>query len=114
MILEGTSLDAAAAVTRRVFYLDAQTYVPALWKIYRSDGQLWKFVINTYAHANSHLRENHESGAPIPTAASTIDIAANRCTTLQLLTLTNVPDVGPADFDRGNMQHGGGGRFRRR
>ncbi len=114
LVLEGTSLDAAAAVTRRVFYLDAQTYVPALWKIYKGDGQLWKFVINAYAHPNSHLRENHESGAPIPTASATIDIAANRCTTMQLLTLINVPDVGPADFDTGNMEHGGGGSFRRR
>ena len=99
---------------RRLFYRDAQTRVPAMWKIHRGDGQLWKFVINAYAQPNSHLRENQESGAPVPTASSTIDIAANRCTTLQLLTVINVPDVGPADFDTGNMQHGGGGSFRRR
>ncbi|MCC6706253.1 MAG: DUF1329 domain-containing protein [Gammaproteobacteria bacterium] len=114
LILEGRALDAAAAVTRRVFYLDAQTYVPALWKIYRGDNQLWKFVINAYAHPDSHLPDNRASGAPIPTASSTIDIAANRCTTLQLLTLINVPDVGPADFNASNMQHGGGANFRRR
>jgi hypothetical protein len=114
LILEGTAVDTAAMVSRRVFFLDAQTYVPAMWKIYKGDGQLWKFVINAYAQPNSHLRENHESGAPIPTASSTIDVAANRCTTLQLLTLVNVPDVSPADFDTGNMEHGGGGSFRRR
>ena len=114
LILEGRALDGAAVVTRRVFYLDAQTYVPALWKIYRGDNQLWKFVINAYAHPDSHLPDNRASGAPIPTASSTIDIAANRCTTLQLLTLVNVPDVSPADFNASNMQHGGGGNFRRR
>lgn len=114
LMLEGTAVDAAARVTRRVFYLDAQTYMPAMWKIYQGDGQLWKVVINAYAQPHSHMRDNQESGAPIPTASSTIDIAANRCTTLQLLTLVNVPDVSPADFDAGNMQHGGGGSFRRR
>lgn len=114
LILEGRALDPAAAVSRRLFYLDAQTYVPALWKIYRGDEQLWKFVINAYAHPASHVPDNQSAGAPIPTASSTIDIAANRCTTVQLLTLVNVPDVGPADFDAGNMQHGGGGRFKRR
>ncbi len=114
LMLEGTSVDAAAIVTRRVFYLDAQTYMPALWKIYKGDGQLWKFVINAYAHPKSHLRENQESGAPIPTASSTIDIAANRCTTLQLLTLVNVPDVSPADFDTSNMEHGRASSFQRR
>ena len=113
LILEGTATDAAAAVTRRVFYLDAQTYMPALWKIYQGRDQLWKFVINAYAHPHSHLRENRASGAPIPTASSTIDIIANRCTSLQLLTLVNPPDVTAADFDSGNMQHDIGSSLRR-
>ena len=114
LILEGIALEAAAAVQRRVFYLDAQTYVPALWKIYRADSQLWKFVINAYAHPNSHLPENQETGAPILTASSTIDVVSNRCTTLQLLTVVNVPDVTPTDFDAGKLQHSGGGSSSRR
>jgi hypothetical protein len=114
LILEGTATHAAAPVQRRVFYLDAQTHVAALWKTYRENGGLWKFVIAAYAHPNSHVAHNHESGAPIMTAFSTIDIQTNRCTTVQLLTLVNVDDVGPDDFDTGNMQSGGGRSFRRR
>ena len=63
-----------------------------------------------YAHPNSHLAVNHESGAPIATAFSTIDIETNRCTTLQILTLVNVDEVEPDDFDTADMQ----GRGRRR
>lgn len=114
LIVEGEATDASALAARRVFYLDAQTYVPAMWKIYREDGALWKFVISSFAHPNSHVPENHESGAPILTAFSTIDTRTNRCTTLQLLTVVNVPDVGPDDFDTSAMQSGGGGSFRRR
>ena len=114
LVLEGTATDPAAAVTHRVFYLDAQTFMPALWKIYQGDKQLWKFVINAYADPTSHLAENHRVEAPILTASATIDIAANRCTTVQVLTLVNPPDVTAADFASSTMQHGGGTGFRRR
>lgn len=114
VILEGTAVDPSAPAARRVFFLDAQTYLPALWKIYRDDGALWKFVINGYAHPNSHVAHNNESGAPVPTAFSTIDTRTNRCTTLQLFTLVNTDDVEPGDFDTASMQSGGGRGFRRR
>ena len=114
LILEGTATNPAALVSRRVFYLDAQTYVPVLWKIYRDSDQLWKFVIGGYAHPNSHVAQNNETGAPILTAFSTIDTQTNRCTTVQLLTLIKVPDVVPDDFDTGTMESGGRGSFRRR
>lgn len=114
IMLEGVATDPAARVSRRVFFLDRQTYVPALWKIYGADDALWKIAITAYAHPNSHLDRNRESGAPIPTAFSTIDIQSNRCTTLQLLTIVNPGDIQPADFDAGAMQSGGRGEFRRR
>lgn len=110
LILEGTALDDAALVRKRVFYVDAQTHVAPFWKVYRDGDALWKFVITAYAHPNSHLAHNNESGAPLPTAFSTIDIQTNRCTTLQILTLVNVDEVEPDDFDTADMQ----GRGRRR
>ncbi len=112
-ILEGTAVDPSAPVQRRVIYLDAQTHVAALWKTYRENDVLWKFVIGAFAHPNSHVRENNESGAPIMTAFSTIDIETNRCTTMQLLTVVNVDEVDAKDFDAGRMQSGGGRGFRR-
>lgn len=114
VILEGQASDPSAPVQRRVFFLDAQTYLPALWKIYRDDGALWKFVINGLAHPNSHVPHNNESGAPVPTVFSTIDTRTNRCTTLQLFTLVNTDEVRPGDFDTAAMQSGGGRGFRRR
>ena len=110
LILEGTALDDAALVRKRVFYVDAQTHVAPFWKVYRDGDALWKFVITAYAHPNSHLAHNNESGAPLPTAFSTIDIQTNRCTTLQILTLVNVDEVEPDAFDTADMQ----GRGRRR
>jgi hypothetical protein len=114
LILEGRARDPAALAARRLFFVDRQTFVSPLWKIYRDDGTLWKIMITAYAHPNSHLPENHESGAPIPTVATAIDIRSNRCTTLQLLTIVNSAEVEAADFDAGIMQSGGRGEFRRR
>lgn len=114
VILEGRAVDPSAPVARRLIYLDAQTHVAVFWKTYKENGGLWKFVLGAFAHPNSHVLENNESGAPVMTAFSTIDIQTNRCTTVQLLTIVNVDDVMPADFDTGNMQSGGGRSFRRR
>jgi len=113
-ILVGTARDPAARAQKRILYVDAQTHVVALWKVFREDDALWKFALTSYAHPNSHLPENNESGAPIPTAFSSIDITTNRCTTVQLLTRVNVADVTAEDFDTGRMQSGGGRGFRRR
>lgn len=114
LILEGIASDPAAAAARRIFYVDRQTFVAPLWKIYRDNGALWKIAMTAYAHPNSHLADNHESGAPIPSVSSTIDIQTNRCTTLQLLTIVNSSEVTVDDFDAGIMQSGGRGEFRRR
>lgn len=114
ILLEGTARDATARVQRRLFTIDAQTYAPALWKAYRADGSLWKIALAAYAHPDSHLPANQESGAPILSAFSTIDIGTNRCTTVQLMTVVNSAEVEAADFDPGIMQSGGRGEFRRR
>ncbi len=108
LILEGVAVDPSAPVARRVIYLDAQTHVAPLWKVYRENDALWKVIIGAYAHPNSHVAHNNESGAPIMTAFSTIDIQTNRCTTAQLLTLVNVDEVSASDFDTGRMQSGRG------
>ena len=114
IILEGKAVDPSAPVARRVFYLDAQTHVAPLWKVYKENGALWKIIISGFAHPNSHVAENNETGAPVLTVFSTIDTQTNRCTTIQLLTVINVDDVGPEDFDTGAMRSGGGRSFRRR
>ena len=110
-ILEGTTKISNSPVSKRYFYIDAQTYYPALARIYDDDGRFWKLAINGLAHANSHLPQNHESGAPIIDSASMIDVVNKRCTTVQLLVLVNVTDVEVADFNPANL--GGDARGRR-
>ncbi|MEX2482237.1 MAG: DUF1329 domain-containing protein [Gammaproteobacteria bacterium] len=114
LVLEGTARDDAALVRKRVFYVDAQTHTVALWKLYRQNDALWKLALTAFAHPNSHLPHNNETGAPVISAFSTIDIQTNRCTTLQLLSLVNSDDVQAEDFDTARMQSGGGRSFRRR
>ena len=113
-ILEGTAVAESASVSKRVLYVDAQTHLPILWKIYDSNSSLWKFAINAYAHPTSHITHNNNTGAPILTAFSTIDIQTNRCTTIQALTLINVDDISVKDFDAGDMQSATGRDYKRR
>ena len=112
-VLEGKATDPSAAVARRVLYLDQQTHLAPFWKVYREDGGLWKFIMATYAHPNSHIRHNNESGAPVLTGFSVIDIQTNRCTTLQLLTVINTDEVEAKEFETSRMQSGSGRSFRR-
>jgi len=114
LILEARTKDQSAPAARRILYIDKQTSVLSFWKIYKENEALWKFAISGYAHPNSHVMENNESGAPILTVYSTIDAQTNRCTTMQLLTVVNVNDVTTDDFDTSNIRSGGGRSFRRR
>ena len=110
-IVEGTPLVDDYPVSKRYMYVDAQTYYPALVRIYDESGHFWKLTINGVAHPNSHVRENHETGAPIIDCASTVDIINKRCTTVQLLSMINVEGITVKDFNPSNL--GGGRRGRR-
>lgn len=110
-IVEGFPSGDDYPVSKRYMYVDAQTYYPALIRIYDESGRFWKLAINGLAHPNSHMPNNHETGAPIPDSATSIDVANRRCTTIQLLVLVNVDDLKVQDFDPANL--GGGRRTRR-
>ncbi len=110
-IVEGYPSADDYPVSKRYIYIDAQTYHPALARIYDKEGHFWKFAINGVAHPNSHMPNNHETGAPIVDSATMIDVINHRCTTVQLLVLTNVAEVKVQDFDPANL--GGGRRGRR-
>ncbi len=114
LILEGVTKDPKIAVAKRILYIDKQTYLPLMWKLYQKDNKLWKFSINAYSHPEHHIQSNRESGAPILTAFSSIDIQTNRCTTLQTLIRINVDDITMKDFDVGDMRSATGRGYRRR
>ena len=105
-ILEGTQLNPTKKVKKRIFYLDAQTHVPMIWKIYSQNNKLWKIVISAYSSSESHIEENSDTFAPIATAFSTIDIQTNRCTTINMLTFINSMEVNARDFEVTRMSSG--------
>ena len=109
-IVEATSRIENYPVAKRYIYVDAQTYFPALIKIYDRNDQFWKLSINGAAHPLSHIEHNKKSGAPIIDATSMIDVQQERCTTFQSLPLINVESLNTKDFDPNNL--GGGRRVR--
>ena len=105
-ILEGAMIDRERKVQKRLFYLDAQTHVPMIWKIFGQNNKLWKIVISAYTSSDSHVPENAETFAPIATAFSTIDIQTNRCTTVNMLTFVNSDEVKVRDFEMTRLSTG--------
>jgi hypothetical protein len=114
LILQGNTKDPEVAVTKRILFLDKQTHLPLMWKLYKKNNVLWKFAINAYSHPDHHIDSNNGSGAPILTAFSSIDIQTNRCTTIQTLVRVNVDEVNMDDFDVGDMRSATGRDYRRR
>ena len=109
-IVEAQTKNDSYPVAKRYLYIDAQTYFPALIKIYDRNQHLWKVSLNGAAHPLSHVEHNKPSGAPIMDATSMIDIQNERCTTFQSLPLINVKSLNVKDFDPNNL--GGGRRIR--
>ncbi len=105
-ILEGEQIDSGKKVQKRIFYLDAQTHVPMIWKIYGQNNKLWKIVISAYSSPESHIKDNANTFAPIATAFSTIDLQTNRCTTVNMLTFINSEKVRARDFEVTRMSSG--------
>ena len=70
-------------LSKRRYYLDAQTMLPVYGHIFDRPGNLWKVAIAAYSHPDRHHPSNLGSGTPIIDAVSMIDIQALHCTTLQ-------------------------------
>lgn len=82
-VLEAEPYDERHPLSKRLFYVDAQTMQPAYGNIFDRAGKLWKVAIAGFAHPDSHHAANHGSGTPIIDVVSMIDIQAMHCTTLQ-------------------------------
>jgi hypothetical protein len=113
-IVEGIPTVADYPVSKRIMYVDAQTYYPSLIKMYDRSDDLWKLSIIGLAHPNSHDVRNNETGAPIIDSASMIDLIKQRCTTMQLRFLINVDDLDASDFNPSDLGGAGRGRGRGR
>ena len=85
-------------LSKRLYYVDAETLFPAYGRLYDNTGKLWKFAVAGYSHPDHHLPQNRGSYVPILDAVTMIDLQARHCTTLQPRTLVNALDIHASDF----------------
>ena len=93
-------------MSKRYFYVDAQTKFPVFGKVYDRAGALWKFLYAGLAHPDFHLPENRGSGVPMFDSSAVIDIQNKHCTTLQMLTRVNIPKMKARDFEPSSLNVG--------
>jgi hypothetical protein len=81
-IIEAVPVDSAHPVSKRVYYMDAQTAAFARVNIYDRKQELWKSLFIGKSNPDSHLPVNKGSGVPLDDAVGMIDVQTKRCTTL--------------------------------
>ena len=82
-VVEAVPMDSNHPMSKRVFYMDAQTFTIPRTNIYDRAGNLWKKWIIGQAHPDHHLPKNKGSGVSIDDSFAMVDIQANHCTTGQ-------------------------------
>ena len=85
-------------LSKRLYYVDAETYSPAYGRLYDNRGKLWKFAIAAYSHPDHHLPVNQGTHVPILDAVTMIDLQAQHCTTLQPRTEVGAERAKASDF----------------
>ncbi len=105
-ILEGKPLREDHPLSRRYFYVDAQTGMPIFGKVYDRAGAIWKILMGGVAHPDYHLAENAGSGVPLLDSSAVVDLQNKHCTTLQMVTVVNPPDLRQKDFEPSSLNVG--------
>ncbi len=105
-LLEGKPRRADHPLSKRFFYVDAQTSLPILGKTYDRGGLLWKILMAGVAHPDYHLTENKGSGVPMLDSSAAIDLQNKHCTTLQMVTVVNPQGVDQKDFEPSALNTG--------
>lgn len=103
-VLESDPVDDNHPISKRVHYIDAQTYTIPRTNIYDRSGKLWKTFIIGQARPESHLPKNHDSGVSIDDSFHVIDVQAGHCTTGQFKGQVD-PELNPTSlFTPQNMR----------
>lgn len=105
-ILEGKPLRDDHPLSKRYFYIDTQTSLPVFGKVYDKAGVLWKMLLGGLAHPDYHLPENRGTGVPLLDSSAVIDLQNRHCTTLQMVTVVNPPNVRQKDFEPSSLNVG--------
>ncbi|KXJ48397.1 MAG: DUF1329 domain-containing protein [Cycloclasticus sp.] len=97
-VLEARPTATDHPLSKRVFYIDAQTHIPIAGRHYDRNNKIWRMGISAFSHPDEHLEQNKGTGVAIPSLISMIDVAANHCTTLKMKTKINDSTVKQKDF----------------
>jgi hypothetical protein len=82
-VLESTPIDKNHPISKRVHYVDAQTFTLPRTLIYDRKGDLWKSWMICQAHPDHHLAKNKGTGVSIDDCFGMMDVQAKHCTTGQ-------------------------------
>lgn len=105
---EATPTDSSSPISKRTFFIDAQTFALSRTLIYDRKGQLWKSFIIGKSHPDHHLPLNKGSDIAIDDAFSMVDLESQHCTTGQFKGQVD-PKQNPATlFQVQNMRGSGG------
>lgn len=106
-VLENAPLDPNHPISKRVHYIDAQTYTIPRTMIYDRKGELWKSFQIGQAHPDHHLPKNKGSGVAIDDSFTMVDVQAMHCTTGQFKGQID-PELNPVSkFSVQNMRRSG-------
>lgn len=81
--VESVPVDGSHPLSKRVHYMDAQTFTVPRTVSYDRKGSMWKTFTIGQAHPDHHLPKNKGSGVSIDDSFTMIDIQAMHCTTGQ-------------------------------
>lgn len=103
-VLESDPVDENHPISKRVHYIDAQTFTIPRTNVYDRKGDLWKTFIIGQTRPESHLEKNHDSGVSIDDSFSMTDVQAGHCTTGQFKGQVD-PELNPTSlFTPQNMR----------
>ncbi|WP_317930660.1 DUF1329 domain-containing protein [Halioxenophilus sp. WMMB6] len=106
-VLESSPIDKSHPISKRLHFIDAQTFTMPRNVLYDRKGDMWKSFTIGQAHPDHHLAINKGSGVSIDDAVTMIDIQANHCTTAQFKGIVD-PSLSPLDkFTVQNMRTSG-------
>ncbi|RTL57073.1 MAG: DUF1329 domain-containing protein [Rhodocyclaceae bacterium] len=103
-VLEAVPVRTDHPISKRIFYLDAQTMMIVRGLAYDRRGELWKNGTLGMSHPDAHLPANKGTGTPVDDVFSAVDMQAMHCTTGQFKTqgdaTTNKPSMFQVQYMR--------------
>jgi len=106
-VVEAEPVDENHPISKRIHYIDAQTFVLPRNVIYDRKGELWKSFTIGQSHPDHHLPQNKGTGVSIDDAVTMIDVQANHCTTAQFKGIVDSSLSPPDTFTVQNLRASG-------